>query len=329
MLVLAVPTVAVVTPSTDARTPVPRRLSRRPFTVVEATIPEMQAAMTSGRVTSREIVRQYLVRIATYEDRLHAAITVNPKALELAAERDRERAAGKIRGPLHGIPVALKDNVQTTFMRTTGGALAFENLVPPYDATLTKNLIDAGAIIIAKTGMTELANWVAGAPTPMPANYNAVGGQGYNPYDPRKDPRDATFDGRPALQTGGSSSGIGTTRISGRPTSAPKRRGPFSARRIRTCSAGYQADGRPHQPARRHSDYRRSGHRGSDGQERERRRDHVRRARKPVTRSERSGDRTLHAGARAGLHTIPQEGRPEGRAHRYSARVLLRRVHAR
>jgi amidase len=184
--------------------------STRPFTVVEATIPEMQAALKSGRVTSKEIVRQYLQRIGMYEEVLHAAITVNPKALALAEERDRERAAGKIRGPLHGIPIALKDNVLTTFMRTTGGALAFENLVPPYDATLTKNLIDAGAIIIAKTGMSELANWVAGAPTPMPADYNAVGGQGYNPYDPRKDPREATFDGRPALQTGGSSSGIGT-----------------------------------------------------------------------------------------------------------------------
>jgi amidase len=184
--------------------------SAKSFTVVEATIPEMQAALKSGRVTSKEIVRQYLQRIGMYEEVLHAAITVNPKALELADERDRERAAGKIRGPLHGIPIALKDNVLTTFMRTTGGALAFENLVPPYDATLTKNLIDAGAIIIAKTGMSELANWVAGAPTPMPADYTAVGGQGYNPYDPRKDPREATFDGRPALQTGGSSSGIGT-----------------------------------------------------------------------------------------------------------------------
>ena len=188
----------------------PALSSSKGFTVVEATIPEMQAALKSGRVTSREIVRQYLQRIGMYEELLHAAITVNPKALELAAERDRERAAGKIRGPLHGIPIALKDNVQTTFMRTTGGALAFENLIPPYDATLTKNLIDAGAIIIAKTGMSELANFVAGAPTPMPADYNAVGGQGYNPYDPRKDPREATFDGRPALQTGGSSSGIGT-----------------------------------------------------------------------------------------------------------------------
>src|SRR5204862_4822856 len=75
---------------------------------------------------------------------------------------------------------------------------------------LTKNIRDAGAIIIAKTGLTELANWVAGGPTPMPGNYNAVGGYGMNPYDPRRDPRDATNDGRPVLQTGGSSSGVGT-----------------------------------------------------------------------------------------------------------------------
>jgi amidase len=182
----------------------------RPFTVVEATIPEMRTAMEQGRVSSRELVQQYLMRIATYEDRLHAAITVNPRALEEAEARDRERAQGRVRGPLHGIPVALKDNVHTTDMRTTGGALAFENLVPPYEATLTKNLRDAGAIILAKTTLTELANWVAGAPTPMPGNYNAVNGQGYNPYDPRKDPREATFDGRPALNTGGSSSGAGT-----------------------------------------------------------------------------------------------------------------------
>src|SRR6476660_5397043 len=180
------------------------------FTVVEATIGDMRTAMEQGRVTSRQLAQQYLMRIGSYEDRLHAAITVNPDALKLADERDRERAQGRLRGPLHGIPIGLKDNVSTTFMRTTGGALAFESLVPPYEATLTKNLRDAGAIILAKTTLTELANWVAGAPTPMPGNYNAVNGQGYNPYDPRKDPREATFDGRPALNTGGSSSGAGT-----------------------------------------------------------------------------------------------------------------------
>jgi amidase len=183
---------------------------KQPFKVVEATIPDMRAAMEQGRVTARELVLEYLTRIAMYEDKLHAAITVNPRALDEADARDRERRAGRTLGPLHGIPIALKDNIHTTDMPTTGGALLFEGFVPPYEATLTKNLRDAGAVIIAKTGLTELANWVAGAPSPMPGNYNAIGGFGYNPYDPRKDPRDGTFDGRPVLGTGGSSSGVGT-----------------------------------------------------------------------------------------------------------------------
>jgi amidase len=180
------------------------------FSVVEASIPEMRAAMEQGRVTSHELVVQYLVRIGMYEDKLHAVMTVNPHALAEADERDRERAQGKVRGPLHGIPIALKDNILTHDIITTGGALAFENLLPPYDATLVKNLRDAGAVIIAKTTLSELANWVAGAPMPMPANYNAIREFAYNPYDPRRDPREGTADGRPALTTGGSSSGAGT-----------------------------------------------------------------------------------------------------------------------
>jgi amidase len=181
-----------------------------PFDVVEASISDMRTAMAQGRVTSHQLVVQYLVRIGMYEDKLHAVITVNPQALAEADDRDRERAAGRLRGPLHGIPIALKDNILTHDIITTGGALAFENLLPPYDATLVKNLRDAGAVIIAKTTLSELANWVAGSPTPMPGNYNAVREFAYNPYDPRRDPRDATADGRPALQTGGSSSGAGT-----------------------------------------------------------------------------------------------------------------------
>src|SRR6266699_2046533 len=145
------------------------KAAAEPFTVIETGIPEMQAAMQQGRITSRQLVTQYLTRIALYEDKLH-----------------------------------------TTNMPTTGGALAFDGFVPPYEATLVKNLREGGAIVIAKTGMTELANWVAGAPTPMPGNYNAVSGYGLNPYDPRRDPRDDTADGRPALGTGGSSSGAGT-----------------------------------------------------------------------------------------------------------------------
>jgi amidase len=185
-----------------AAAPTPTR-----FSVVEASIPDMRRALQQHRVASRDLVQQSLTRIALYEDRLNAIIYVNPRALEEADERDRERAAGRVRGPLHGIPIALKDNIQTRDMPTTGGALAFAGLIPPYDATVTKNLRDAGAIIVAKTQLTELANWVT---VGMPANYNSLNGYGMNPYDPRRDPRDALADGRPVLTTGGSSSGVGT-----------------------------------------------------------------------------------------------------------------------
>src|SRR5688572_3969419 len=182
------------------------RPAAAPFSVVEASIGDMRTALEQKRITSRALVQQSLDRIARYESRLNAAITVNPRALEQADARDRERRAGKVRGPLHGIPVALKDNIHTTDMPTTGGALAFARLVPPYEATLTTRLRDAGAVIIAKTILTELANWVA---SDMPTNYGSLAGFGFNPYDPRPDPR-PTSDGRPVLPPGGSSSGIGT-----------------------------------------------------------------------------------------------------------------------
>ena len=181
-----------------------------PVSVVEASIPELAQAMREGRVTSRELVLQSLARIATWEDRLNATLCVNPAALAQADALDAERAAGKVRGPLHGIPIALKDNIHTTDLPTTGGALAFAGLMPPYEATLTRRLRDAGAIVLAKTQMTELANWVAATPGPMPNNYNGLHGFGFNPYDPRRDTRETTADGRPALDTGGSSSGAGT-----------------------------------------------------------------------------------------------------------------------
>jgi amidase len=189
--------------------PLAARAQKKPFSVIEASIPAMQKAMREKRATSRDLVQQYLARIAMYDDRLHATISVNPNALKEAAELDRERARGKVRGPLHGIPIALKDIIHTTNMPTTGGALAFDGFVPPYEATLTKNLRDAGAIIIAKTSLTELANWVAGGPTPMPTNYNPISGYGMNPYDLRRDPREGA-DGRGVMFPGGSSSGVGT-----------------------------------------------------------------------------------------------------------------------
>jgi amidase len=178
--------------------------------VADSDILDLQARMEEGSLTSRELVTAYLTRIARYEDRLNAAITVNAAALEEADALDAERAAGNVRGPLHGIPVALKDNIHTTHLPTTAGALAFAGYVPPYEATVTRNLRNAGAIIIAKAGLTEFANFMAGSPNPMPGNYNALTGFGFNPYDPRRDPRPGRFDGRPVLGTGGSSSGIGT-----------------------------------------------------------------------------------------------------------------------
>src|SRR5215510_192280 len=197
-LILALAAVAAVAAAPSA----PSR-----FTVVEASITDLQRALQQRRMTSRELVQQSLTRIALYEDRLNAIIYVNPRVLEEADERDRERAAGRVRGPLHGIPIALKDNIQTRDMPTTGGALAFAGLIPPYEATVTKNLRDAGAIIIAKTQMTELADWVTFG---MPANYNSLKGYGFNAYDPRRDPRNGFADGRPALASCGSSSGVGT-----------------------------------------------------------------------------------------------------------------------
>ena len=178
-----------------------------PVTVVETGIAELRDALAQGRVTSRQLVEQYLLRIARYEDRLNAIVTVNPRALDEADALDRERSQGRLRGPLHGIPVALKDNINTADLPTTGGALAFADFVPPYDATLTRQLREAGAILLAKTQLTELANFIAAG---MPGNYNALTGFGMNPYDPRRDPREGQFDGRPVLGTGGSSSGVGT-----------------------------------------------------------------------------------------------------------------------
>lgn len=182
----------------------PDKTAKAPFNVVEASIPDMQAALKEGRTTSHELVAQYLTRIGLYEDRLHAAVTVNAHALIEADQLDKERAAGHIRGPLHGIPVALKDNIMTRDLPTSGGMLAFKGYMAPYEATLATNLRNAGAIVIAKSTMSELAGWAGGDPIPLPGGYNAASGQSYNPYDPR-----AAEDGKPVLEVAGSSSGVG------------------------------------------------------------------------------------------------------------------------
>ena len=152
--------------------------------------------------------------------------------------------------------------------------------------------------------MTELANWVAGAPTPMPGNYNAVGGFGFNPYDPRRDPREATFDGRPVLETGGSSSGIGTAASFWAANVGTETSGSILSPSNQNMLVGHQADRRPHQPLRRHPDHRRSGHGRADGANRRRRRDHARRARERRAGSATIRDKTLHAAAGPRLHAF-------------------------
>lgn len=183
--------------------PAPKVEAKAPFTIVEASIPEMQAAMADGRTTSRAIVTEYLMRMGLYEDKLNATISVNANALAQADALDKERAAGKVRGPLHGIPVALKDNIMTKDdMPTSGGMLAFKHYMAPYDATLVANLKAAGAIIIAKSTMSELAGWFGSEF--RPGGYNGAAGQSYNPYDPR-----ANDNGTPVMEVAGSSSGVG------------------------------------------------------------------------------------------------------------------------
>lgn len=186
-----------------AGTPAP---PTRPFDVVEAGIPALSRALASRQTTSAALVDAYLDRVERFNPVLRAAIALNPAARADAARLDRERAGGHVRGPLHGIPVAIKDNIQVTGMPTTGGALAFAGWQAPFEATLVANLRAAGAVILAKTTLTELANWVA---EDMPNGYNPVAGFSLNPYDPRTDPRPGRV-GFSLLDVGGSSSGVGT-----------------------------------------------------------------------------------------------------------------------
>lgn len=149
-----------------------------PFEVAELSLTELQAAMTSGKTTSVAIVDAYLARIAAYDHagpQINSIIRVNAKARADAARLDAERRTGMVRGPLHGIPVILKDNYDTGDMPTTAGSLALAASQPARDAFVVKRLRDAGAIIIAKANMHELAAGIT--------SISSLGGQTKNPYD--------------------------------------------------------------------------------------------------------------------------------------------------
>jgi len=130
------------------------------FRAEEATISEIHAAIAGGRLTCRELVGQYLARIAAYDKNgpaINAIVVVNPKAMEIADSLDRHfRAAGRV-GSLHCIPIIVKDNMQTTDLPTTAGSLAFEGWIPKKDAFQVRKIREAGAIVIAKSNMAEFA----------------------------------------------------------------------------------------------------------------------------------------------------------------------------
>ena len=157
--------------------------SSRTLNVVEADTAMLQAAMQSGATTSLAIVRAYLARIRAIDKsgpRINAVIELNPDAIRIARERDRERKAGKIRGPLHGIPILIKDNIATMdAMQTTAGSLALVGAKAPRDAFIVTRLREAGAVILGKTNLSEWANFRS---TRSTSGWSSRGGLTKNPY---------------------------------------------------------------------------------------------------------------------------------------------------
>ncbi len=167
------------------------------FEIVEATISDIQAALESGEITSRGLVLAYLERIVDHDKNgltINSVLEINPDALFIAEALDVERGFQGTRGPLHGIPIMLKDNINTgDKMHTSAGSLALANCYAVEDAFLVKKLREAGAILLGKVNMTEFANFMTEG---MPSGYSSRGGQVLNPYNI-------------SAPTGGSSAGSG------------------------------------------------------------------------------------------------------------------------
>ena len=153
------------------------------FPLMDWTVSELQSAMSDGSLTSRDVTALYLDRIEALDRQgptLRSMIAVNPEALTVADSLDDERRQGRIRGPLHGIPVVLKDNIDTADrMPTTAGSLALEGSIPPRDAFIVERLREEGAILLGKANLSEWANFRS---TQSSSGWSGVGGQVRNPY---------------------------------------------------------------------------------------------------------------------------------------------------
>jgi amidase len=189
----------------DAHAQTPPLTSAARFDVVEKTIFDLKNEMDSGRVTSHQLVEEYLARIKAYDHdgpHINAFITLNSNALHAADALDAERRAGHVRGPLHGIPIVVKDNYATADMPTTGGSLALEGFETARDAFMVKRLRDAGAVIMGKTNLHELAYGIT--------TISSMGGQTRNPYDPTRNPGGSSGGTGAAVAANFAVAGMGT-----------------------------------------------------------------------------------------------------------------------
>jgi len=175
------------------------------FEVAESSIADEQKAMTEGRVSSKGLVQAYLNRIEAFDQRgphLNALITLNPNAIREADALDRERATKGPRGPLHGIPVIVKDNYSTADMQTSAGTLALLGFVPAKDAFQVRKLREAGAVIIGKSNLHELASGIT--------TVGSAFGQTHNPYDPSRNPGGSSGGTAAAVTASFAAAGMGS-----------------------------------------------------------------------------------------------------------------------
>jgi amidase len=152
------------------------------------TIAELQQHLASGRLSSEGLTALYRDRITAVNSRgpgLHAVAVLAPDTLEQARRADTERAAGRVRGPMHGIPVLVKDNIDVGGVPTTAGSVVLATSVPETDAPVVTGLRAAGVVVLGKTTLTELANFTTEG---MPSGYSSLGGQVLNPYDASRTP---------------------------------------------------------------------------------------------------------------------------------------------
>ncbi|MCU1601840.1 MAG: gatA, partial [Frankiales bacterium] len=173
-VVITVPAVATTgSPKADCRATVAG------LDLQTATIADLERALAAHRTTSVALVKAYLGRIKAYDGPTNSIRELSPTALAWAARLDKEREGGAVRGPLHGVPILLKDNIGTGDQATTAGSIALAGMRPYQDATLVAKLRAAGAIVLGKTNLSEFANWVD---LSMPNGYSSLGGQVRNAY---------------------------------------------------------------------------------------------------------------------------------------------------